>query len=111
MTGKKATKKASKSNKDFVYDDNKDFYFNENKKAKVGVMMVDYLRNSLAHLNWEPVTSQSSNAQDLVFAVLYGSLPPAKPFTDLIGPENRERPFHRSENRAIIWGPEAMVTY
>ena len=35
VTGKKATKKASKSNKEFVYDDNKGLlYFNENGKAK-----------------------------------------------------------------------------
>ena len=35
VTGKKATKKASKSNKEFVYDGNKGLlYFNENGKAK-----------------------------------------------------------------------------
>ena len=35
VTGKKATKKASKSNKEFIYDGNKGLlYFNENGKAK-----------------------------------------------------------------------------
>ena len=41
MIGKKSSKKAAKSNNDFVYDEKKGFlYFNENGKKRDGVMAV-----------------------------------------------------------------------